>query len=96
MNGNLRSIRDRITRQQAHVDALLAEMHHHALILADQLTLGRIDDESIDEYEAARAAWEQAVRDLDHERTQAMRENTLALIHAITDCQPKRRFEVVR
>lgn len=87
-------IREDMRRRQAHVDALLAEMHHHALIVADQDAVGRVDELARADYLAARERWEVAVVELDVERTAAIAENSLNLIHAITETP--RHLEVVK
>ena len=91
---SLRKVRDHIDQQQAHVDFLRSEMYACALIVADQDALGRVNELNRGDYLAARERWEVAVVELDVERTAAIAENSLNLIHAITETP--RHQEVVK
>jgi len=91
---SLRRVRERIDGQQAHVDFLKSEMYARALIVADQDATGRVDELCRVDYMAARERWEVAARDLADERTQAIANNTLALIHEIAE--KPRHLEVVK
>lgn len=79
----LSEVRDDLTKQQAHVDALLAEMHHHALIVADQHTMGGVDELSAVDYTAARERWEKAIRDMGDARMAARAENAIRLLRQV-------------
>lgn len=90
----LREVRDHLVEQQAHVDFLKSEMYARALIVADQDALGRVDELARVDYLAARERWEIAARDLATERSNAITNNTLALIHEIAE--KPRHLEVVK
>lgn len=91
---SLRKVRDHIDPQQALVDFLRSEMYARALIVADQDALGRVDELARADYMAARERWEVADRDLRDERSRAITNNTLVLIHEIAE--KPRHLEVVK
>lgn len=91
----LTEVRDDMQAANDHVAALLAEMHHHALIVADQHTMGGVDEQSAGDYLAARERWEKAVRDLDVARTRAVAECSLRLIDSVLD-RPRIKLAVIQ
>ena len=87
-------VREGIDARKTAVEARWAEVIHFGLIVADQDAAGRVDELSRVDYLAARERWETAVVELDVERTAAIAENSLSLIHAITETA--RRMEVMK
>lgn len=91
----LSEVRNQMQAAKDHVAALLAEMHHHAVIVAMQASNGDVDPVSVAEFEAAEQLWAKAVRDLDVARTQAVTECSLHLVASVLD-RPRLKLAVIQ